>query len=784
MLGQKRKLEGDSSFPPVKKPNITPASNAKEQAPVQESKAARKRRLKQERLAAQAEIEARTTSNIHTQTVATSSAHTLYSSGGGSANLHLVSNPLPHTQNGLPYPVQDQPTGLTSLSPAVSHKSVASSQLHNSASANAKKKSIGVAHDPQHPGSQGSFQNLGGTQPPPDPSRTLVMVLLPKKYRNPTFVITWASRFGQPPPQRVELDSKAGKALIEFSKAQFAKDAYASRRLSGGNGKEHIRVWWYQAPHQPAPARDPDEIEEGEIEEDFDGGMGTHDVDMLPANSYRDHAMTHYPSNVHREALFGDGHRPDEHFGMSVLPPMNWVSSSSSSYSRRPLAARFSSPSETAWNSYNGEMSHPPYARLEPQEYLPYDYWHDEPWHGSPAHWEANDATTYDRTPYVRSPIYVPSRSPSPVCNDRSKGAAPAPRSPTPQPELKTGRSPTPEDDHATRKQKHKKVVKRQGTPKASVSGHMPSAPPCTPSLSTLVARPESPLVEPERAEPTETPQPPPSAVTTADKSSSLPVNRLPLASSAPAVSTALASDSNGGLNKVNDAPANESSTRLALLARAKDLEERIARTREELARKAAERKNSMLLAAEALPTTEAISQSTGSTSVTDSARPAKDTVVVVSTNEVKSPNPVSSQDSSAQSSRASSAKPVISSVSVTQEENGVRTSVSVQMTGSSANHSASLDDLAVSFITESIQAAKSSPPPPPPSSSFKTTQSMEKLQLAAKQKRLEQHITLTKVLMAKLEAARTKDEKSKILAELRECRRLAICLLIFYVGS
>jgi len=49
----------------------------------------------------------------------------------------------------------------------------------------------------------------------------------------------------------------------------------------------------------------------------------------------------------------------------------------------------------------------------------------------------------------------------------------------------------------------------------------------------------------------------------------------------------------------------------------------------------------------------------------------------------------------------------------------------------------------------------------------------MEKIQLAARQKRLEQHIAESKVLMAKLSAARTKEEKEGIMSILRERTRV-----------
>jgi hypothetical protein len=99
--------------------------------------------------------------------------------------------------------------------------------------------------------------------------------------------------------------------------------------------------------------------------------------------------------------------------------------------------------------------------------------------------------------------------------------------------------------------------------------------------------------------------------------------------------------------------------------------------------------------------------------------------------------------------------------------------------------HDISLEDLAVSFITQTIETIKSKPTPTPtqtlsPISSHPsnkpTTQpnnnSLTKLELAAKQRRLEQHITESKKLMNKLAQARTKEEKDTILKAMREMTR------------
>ncbi|TFK73370.1 hypothetical protein BDN72DRAFT_834775 [Pluteus cervinus] len=83
-----------------------------------------------------------------------------------------------------------------------------------------------------------------------------------------------------------------------------------------------------------------------------------------------------------------------------------------------------------------------------------------------------------------------------------------------------------------------------------------------------------------------------------------------------------------------------------------------------------------------------------------------------------------------------------------------------------------SLEDMAISFISETIETVKLNQriaPPPPKPLPIPTV----KEELGLKQRRLEEHIAESKVLMAKLTQARTKEEKNQILATLREKSRM-----------
>lgn len=126
------------------------------------------------------------------------------------------------------------------------------------------KKQIGMQSESDTSGKHGTYA-LPKSSPLPDPARTLIMELMPKKFRTPLFVRNWAMSIGTHPrgsPPRIDLDLRTGKALIEFANRDLASLGWASPRLPIGDGKEHIRVWWYRDSNGHRA-----ELEEGEIEE-------------------------------------------------------------------------------------------------------------------------------------------------------------------------------------------------------------------------------------------------------------------------------------------------------------------------------------------------------------------------------------------------------------------------------------------------------------------------------------------------------------------------------------
>ncbi|KAI0337215.1 hypothetical protein BDW22DRAFT_1433513 [Trametopsis cervina] len=136
------------------------------------------------------------------------------------------------------------------------------------ASTSSLKKPIGMRPDTDPHGQHGVYELHQSLNYMPNPARCLVMELLPRKFRTEAFVHKWAARFctsTHPPLLHIELDNRIGKALIEFPSAEVARVAWESARLYG-EGKEHIRVYWYRLPGVGANAG-VGELEEGEIED-------------------------------------------------------------------------------------------------------------------------------------------------------------------------------------------------------------------------------------------------------------------------------------------------------------------------------------------------------------------------------------------------------------------------------------------------------------------------------------------------------------------------------------
>ncbi|PPQ83908.1 hypothetical protein CVT26_009093, partial [Gymnopilus dilepis] len=327
------------------------------------------------------------------------------------------------------------------------------------------------------------------------------------------------------------------------------------------------------------------------------------------------------------------------------------------------------------------------------------------------------------------------------------------------------------------------------------------------------------------------------SSSSTAGSSRSTPVPSEPKAMRvrvpAPSLAPPVTSTSTAGASTSTQA-AKPSMTKEALLARQRELEERIARSKQELAAAAKSQDQGSRTAtpapasasgngAEVIKRTQESSQAVSGPDI-GAVKPAMDLGQNQAMEDLLRKKVLLSQkaravdkfQSDAQrlttdfsgtaspmsnpeqpwSATTSTEVPPSSSSSLSetgqQKKSGQTTSniASSTISVSSSSHSFSLDDLAVSFITQTIEGAKSQPRTPAVQSSVPITLGLptssgpvprppsqlgrvSTLDLAAKQRRLEQHIAETKALMVKLTQARTKGEKDEIRKVMKEKDRL-----------
>jgi hypothetical protein len=127
------------------------------------------------------------------------------------------------------------------------------------------KLTIPIGHAPEaDPNSKtGTYAKPLASQP--NPACTLVLDSIPTRFRNPSWVHKWAVNAGEAEPVCVEVDTKGGKALVEFEGAASARKAFQSKQLKG-KGKHAIRAWWYRVTGVGSNAG-VGEIEEGEVED-------------------------------------------------------------------------------------------------------------------------------------------------------------------------------------------------------------------------------------------------------------------------------------------------------------------------------------------------------------------------------------------------------------------------------------------------------------------------------------------------------------------------------------
>ncbi|KAH9006125.1 hypothetical protein EDB86DRAFT_2871813 [Lactarius hatsudake] len=99
---------------------------------------------------------------------------------------------------------------------------------------------IGMLPDEKGVGTRGSFPKQ--LEPPPKPSCSVVMEILPRKFRTQAFVLEWLSEFSFRPRRYELLD---GRVFIEFENERDARLAWNSPRMGGKEGLHGVRLFRY-----------------------------------------------------------------------------------------------------------------------------------------------------------------------------------------------------------------------------------------------------------------------------------------------------------------------------------------------------------------------------------------------------------------------------------------------------------------------------------------------------------------------------------------------------------
>ncbi|KAF8962577.1 hypothetical protein BDZ97DRAFT_1759184 [Flammula alnicola] len=659
----------------------------------------------------------------------------------------------------------------------------------------------GIFHVTSSTKEAGSDMKKRGSAYIPNPARTLVMEQLPKTHRHPDFINNWSRSACGTLPVHMFIDGPGGKALIEFATAELARKAWASPKLGGayaglkphqlkGKPREDlIKVWWYRVDGVGAGAG-VGEIEEGEIE----GDAAEKETEIVTkketkkerkarlAKEREEKRLRELESRLtkerqaQRERQSQQPTRPTEPQSQSNEQPSSGsVGRPLQNYAAAPINPLYANLSTghvvNSTNVYGSPLYPSPPVQYPPS-LLPYPVsypsasktysngYANRAMYGASMHDDQGDhesiASSAGRS---ESPFIV---APSPVVLstfgqaddledyeevdmevDGKESSPASPLQPTIPaiPSIHSSLPPRPApalaiDNHASKVPAQKPPPALSATAPVYVPRptQMPPQPVVYPMPPWAAPLPKAPLPQ---LSPELLPAPPTSASSTS--SSTTPVPSEPKA--------------------MKNAPTEPSYTKRALIARQKELAEKIAKTKMELAAAAAAGKS-------------------GTTAVSAQPRPAPPVKPSMDLGEkqamedrlrklvLQSRKPPVKAESTAPSDPL--ARPP---VSISHDE---KINTTISSTVSVSAHGFSLEDMAVSFITQTIETMKSQPSPvPDPAPPSVKPMSNAKLELAAKQKRLEDHIFESKSLMAQLTGARTKEEKDNILKIMREKSRL-----------
>ncbi|EMD35645.1 hypothetical protein CERSUDRAFT_116384 [Gelatoporia subvermispora B] len=578
----------------------------------------------------------------------------------------------------------------------------------------------------------GRYPRAGELYPPIDPTRTLVMELIPKKFRNLEFVAAWANRFDR--KKRIDVDPSFGKALIEFTRTDLAFQAYEGPRLTGGQGREHVRVYWFR--HMPQTR----EMEEGEIEE---GELLVPPPVPLPPKPAKKkqkkqkagrNAQANAPALQDLLPLPPNPHLPRP-------PPYTSLSHLQTEYLQSNTTTWSGPPSAQEWNRASGSLM---------QSAIDFETMEEFTGPESMGTELASDDGYFDRAG-VLDADEIRSYGGESIASSRQV-------SPKSQPDELPLDVNTWDDEAMT---SELPLIIHEDEEIVTIGKHVLSSPATALRMQREEWQEQQPVPVPMEA-----PQPPAALAHVPSPLLESSDSWIPPLPPAPRIPTP-------------PAPAPDDVKR-ALLARQRDLEERIARTKEEMTRKSGS-PAAGTPPVQTKPGSPAVTAMPALSTADRAAAPVSLPVFPSSAPQaIAAPAPVNagtrqldalSAESElrrlvVKSRRAVGAVPTsvpsTPNLDVPTARRTVQAStLSVAQTSSPGN----FDELAVSFIVETIQTVKTPP--------LKTVQAVEKDDLAAKQKRLEQQIAESKLLMAKLSTAKTKEEKENILSILKERRRL-----------
>ncbi|KAG5650599.1 hypothetical protein H0H81_011700 [Sphagnurus paluster] len=644
----------------------------------------------------------------------------------------------------------------------------------------------------------GSASKAGGPYIP-NPARTLVMEQLPKSHRTKDFVNSWSKSACGAHPVYLSIDPQAAKALVEFATAELARKAWGSPRLGsdllgikthqlkGRPREDLIKVWWYRVDGVGANAG-VGEIEEGEIE----GDAAEKEIEVPPKKETKKERKARLAKERLAKQATLQKLKPvsTPTVPSSHSPPRLSIpeTSTKAPIPPKPLSLTPHNPIISPQIEYNQYLypsmpvayslpfQPPPLAQIShhrpplmPQSALEMQ-WRMIP--GKPVaetHTAIESRMTSSQKGSVGSSI-ASSRSPSPAPHVTSVIATQA-YIHNDADDLPAYEDMDVDDDMDLESPQTGKRSLFDGTT-APMSKSTP-----TTRVDSVIFLPSSAISNHEDLEASEIEPLDISKPSTPELSSTISIPP-------PTITGALSLPATPPLEPraMKNTPKGPSYTRRSLIARQKVLEERITQSRMELG----------LVTASRTPVT-----------VKDPSIP-----IIAS--------PVSADASTNDDSEKQATEEHLRSLVLRSQRNKVKSHISTPTDPSptsplsrspvlppstmlsppsaTSSQSLSLDDLAVSFITETIETLKTSPsaapkpiiapiplhavvtavPAPAPAprltrTDTSTTLTTTKFELAAKQKVLEAQIAESKVLMAKLAAARTKQERESILALMRE---------------